>query len=341
MCPSCGWGLRRDGAGSSCCQRAAPASGLNGPSFRYTKPLTCEACHAYGPKQPDERSRPLHPRYTVPVEAVPTASLHRFNALPAEQARAALLACCASAAWAQRLLAGHPCSTVGQLLDASEHHCASLSSSDVDEALSGHPRIGDRADGSSREATSFRQEQAARLGRRAEVLTTDDAVKSPVNAYVRREGRRLAGPDPSATRGPGTSSRTSPQIPGPAGVDVASSTDGGTDPTVGEGGSLRRAAAGWETCGRRRPRAPRGHASHRRVRSDDLGRAGPPGRRFVRTYALTDLEREPADQHARRPAARAGGRPARPRPARSARRSATQLIVRATRADAHDEERCR
>jgi 2-oxo-4-hydroxy-4-carboxy-5-ureidoimidazoline decarboxylase len=134
----------------------------------------------------------------VPVEAPGTAALQRFNTLPEAEACPSLLACCASSTWTRRVLAGRPYATVERLLDVAEDTCRSLSPSDVDEALSGHPRIGDRAEGVSREATWSRQEQAA-------VSDADAAVRAALHdgniAYEQRFGRvflvRAAGRTPA------------------------------------------------------------------------------------------------------------------------------------------------
>jgi 2-oxo-4-hydroxy-4-carboxy-5-ureidoimidazoline decarboxylase len=67
-----------------------------------------------------------------------------FNALPAERARAELLSCCSSPAWADDLLAGRPYPTVDALLDRGDLAVADLSEDELDLALAGHPRIGER-----------------------------------------------------------------------------------------------------------------------------------------------------------------------------------------------------
>jgi 2-oxo-4-hydroxy-4-carboxy-5-ureidoimidazoline decarboxylase len=134
----------------------------------------------------------------VAVEAVRTAALHRLNTAPEPGARSSLLACCASATWAEAVLAGRPYPSVEQLLDDAEDACRSLSPSDVDEALSAHPRIGDRAEGSSREASWSRQEQAS-------VGDADELVRARLHdgnrAYEQRFGRvflvRAAGRTPA------------------------------------------------------------------------------------------------------------------------------------------------
>jgi 2-oxo-4-hydroxy-4-carboxy-5-ureidoimidazoline decarboxylase len=134
----------------------------------------------------------------VSVKAVPTAALSRFNAAPDAEARSSLLACCASPTWVQQVVARRPYAGVEQLLDDAEEACRALSPSDVDEALAAHPRIGDRAEGSSREASWSRQEQAS-------VGDADEAVRARLHdgnvAYEQRFGRvflvRAAGRTPT------------------------------------------------------------------------------------------------------------------------------------------------
>jgi 2-oxo-4-hydroxy-4-carboxy-5-ureidoimidazoline decarboxylase len=133
----------------------------------------------------------------VPVEAVSAVGLSRFNALPDAEARSSLLACCASRAWVERVLAQRPYGTVEQLLGVAEDACRSLTQADVDEALSAHPRIGERAEGGSKEAAWSRQEQAS-------VGDADAAVRARIRdanlAYEERFGRvflvRAAGRTP-------------------------------------------------------------------------------------------------------------------------------------------------
>lgn len=134
----------------------------------------------------------------MPVEAVSTAALSRFNVLPECEARSFLLACCASPTWVQRVLAGLPYTNVEHLLDVAEEACRSLSPPDVDEALSAHPRIGERAGCVSREASWSRQEQAS-------VDDADATIRARLHdgnvAYEQRFGRvflvRAAGRTPA------------------------------------------------------------------------------------------------------------------------------------------------
>ncbi len=99
------------------------------------------------------------------LHAQDTAHDH-FYALDDEAASAALLACCASTAWVERILSGRPYGSRAELLDAAESACRELDERELDErelgaALAGHPRIGDRATGTTTEARWSRQEQSS------------------------------------------------------------------------------------------------------------------------------------------------------------------------------------
>ncbi|MGW8812694.1 2-oxo-4-hydroxy-4-carboxy-5-ureidoimidazoline decarboxylase [Gordonia terrae] len=65
------------------------------------------------------------------------------------EVRAALRSCCASTAWIERMMRARPFHDVPALLDSADRTLAELSEDDVDEALAGHPRIGDRPDNAS------------------------------------------------------------------------------------------------------------------------------------------------------------------------------------------------
>lgn len=68
----------------------------------------------------------------------------RFDDLPEAEAEAALLACCAAPDWARRLVAGRPYGALDALLTGADAVLAGLSEAQVDLALAGHPRIGER-----------------------------------------------------------------------------------------------------------------------------------------------------------------------------------------------------
>ncbi|MBW0118095.1 2-oxo-4-hydroxy-4-carboxy-5-ureidoimidazoline decarboxylase [Pseudonocardia abyssalis] len=71
--------------------------------------------------------------------------LDTFNALPASEATTHLTACCASPEWAGALAAGRPYPSVEALLAQADAELAVLDEPEVDLALAGHPRIGERS----------------------------------------------------------------------------------------------------------------------------------------------------------------------------------------------------
>ncbi|GHH33769.1 2-oxo-4-hydroxy-4-carboxy-5-ureidoimidazoline decarboxylase [Streptomyces umbrinus] len=71
-----------------------------------------------------------------------SGGLARFNALEEHAAYAALHEVCASAAWANRLLARRPYNTTDELFAESDAATAGLLDADLDEAMAGHPPIG-------------------------------------------------------------------------------------------------------------------------------------------------------------------------------------------------------
>ncbi|MFI6167367.1 2-oxo-4-hydroxy-4-carboxy-5-ureidoimidazoline decarboxylase [Nocardia sp. NPDC051052] len=110
------------------------------------------------------------------------AGLARFDAMPDGAATEALLACCSSPEWARALVAGRPYASVGALLAAADTVLAGLPESEIDRALAGHPRIGERPD------------TAASAREQAGVATAEHAVRSALadgnRAYEARFGHR-------------------------------------------------------------------------------------------------------------------------------------------------------
>ncbi|MGH8774828.1 MAG: 2-oxo-4-hydroxy-4-carboxy-5-ureidoimidazoline decarboxylase [Jiangellaceae bacterium] len=82
-----------------------------------------------------------------------------FNALPDDAAEAALQACCSSRAWVRDVLAGRPYGSADALFAAADAALAGMDERDVDDALAGHPRIGDEPD-----SASSRREQSGLVG---------------------------------------------------------------------------------------------------------------------------------------------------------------------------------
>jgi 2-oxo-4-hydroxy-4-carboxy-5-ureidoimidazoline decarboxylase len=72
-------------------------------------------------------------------------TLASFNALPADDAVALMLACCASHRFARGMAAGRPYSSMAVAEMAVGAVFESMTWDDVAEAMAGHPRIGARA----------------------------------------------------------------------------------------------------------------------------------------------------------------------------------------------------
>ncbi|GAB2731111.1 2-oxo-4-hydroxy-4-carboxy-5-ureidoimidazoline decarboxylase [Nocardia thraciensis] len=89
-----------------------------------------------------------------------------LDTLPESEVVQLLLTCCASPEWARAVAAGRPFGTVSALLSAADDALAGLSEEELDRALSGHPRIGDRPDG-----PDSAREQVA-------VVTAGDAIRA-------------------------------------------------------------------------------------------------------------------------------------------------------------------
>jgi len=66
-----------------------------------------------------------------------------FNAMAPDDARAALLRCCGSRRWAERMLARRPFASPSELFAAGAEVWAGLGREDALEAFASHPQIGD------------------------------------------------------------------------------------------------------------------------------------------------------------------------------------------------------
>jgi 2-oxo-4-hydroxy-4-carboxy-5-ureidoimidazoline decarboxylase len=87
-------------------------------------------------------------------------ALEWLNALPVHDAEHELRTCCASTAWVGAVCAARPFADPGALATASAAALLALEWHDVEEALSAHPRIGDRPAGTGRESAWSRAEQS-------------------------------------------------------------------------------------------------------------------------------------------------------------------------------------
>lgn len=86
--------------------------------------------------------------------------LSSFNSLPGPEAAAVLRPCVDNSRWVTELVDARPFGDKEQLLAAAEAAAKPWSEAEIDAALARHPRIGERADGTSAEAGMSRGEQA-------------------------------------------------------------------------------------------------------------------------------------------------------------------------------------
>jgi 2-oxo-4-hydroxy-4-carboxy-5-ureidoimidazoline decarboxylase len=119
-----------------------------------------------------------------PAETGPIA-VAEFDAAPAADAAAELMPCCASRRWVSSLVSGRPYTRLDRLTAASDALLASLDWSELESALAGHPRIGERAVSGDRSDGWSRQEQSG-------TATATDSVRRELAeanlAYEQRFG---------------------------------------------------------------------------------------------------------------------------------------------------------
>lgn len=106
--------------------------------------------------------------------------LARFNAAPGSHVLAELISCCAAPSWASAVADDRPYPSVDAVLVRASIALAELDEGEVDEALAGHPRIGERA-----EHASSRREQSGVAGADPTVLA---ALAEDNRAYEQRFG---------------------------------------------------------------------------------------------------------------------------------------------------------
>jgi 2-oxo-4-hydroxy-4-carboxy-5-ureidoimidazoline decarboxylase len=110
--------------------------------------------------------------------------LTRLNQLPEAAAVDELRACCAAGSWLSGMVQARPFTSLEDLLETSDELVAAFDDAALAEALGAHPRIGERRDGVSREATLSRSEQA-------QALSADAAVQQRLRAGNRAYEQRF------------------------------------------------------------------------------------------------------------------------------------------------------
>ena len=117
----------------------------------------------------------------------PAPGLATLNALPAAEARAALLRCCGAARWADAIAAARPFEDVAALLRIAERAWWALGEADHREAFAAHPKIGASAPPAhpAGDARWSRDEQAGAGAAAAPVL---DELAAANHAYEQQHG---------------------------------------------------------------------------------------------------------------------------------------------------------
>jgi 2-oxo-4-hydroxy-4-carboxy-5-ureidoimidazoline decarboxylase len=82
----------------------------------------------------------------------------RFDDLSEDDARALLLRCLSAPAWAELVVSMRPFGSPRELLAAADRAARDLSADDLEAALAGHPRIGERAAAGHNAAASAREQ---------------------------------------------------------------------------------------------------------------------------------------------------------------------------------------
>lgn len=99
--------------------------------------------------------------------------LEQLNALPPEEAEAALLSCCGSSEWARRMAASRPFESATGLTEAADRIWRGLSKADWLEAFAAHPKIGSSAAVGHGKARGWsREEQRGTQGALPETLAS-------------------------------------------------------------------------------------------------------------------------------------------------------------------------
>jgi len=83
-----------------------------------------------------------------------------FNLLSTEKAVETLRPCVDIVRWAEEIAVGRPYASMEDLASFAQHAAKPWTEAEVDGALAHHPRIGERAQGSSAEAAMSRNEQS-------------------------------------------------------------------------------------------------------------------------------------------------------------------------------------
>ena len=113
-------------------------------------------------------------------------TLEQFNSAPEHEAQKHIAHCVAIPEWCAALVAARPFTTLESLLKSGEELARTWSQQALNQALTAHPRIGEKAGGSGKEAELSRSEQSSV---NAQDATLTQALREGNVAYEQRFGR--------------------------------------------------------------------------------------------------------------------------------------------------------
>jgi 2-oxo-4-hydroxy-4-carboxy-5-ureidoimidazoline decarboxylase len=117
-----------------------------------------------------------------------TGGLAEFNRAGDTELQHSLSSCCAAQSWVARVIAGRPYEDDEELFGVSDDATSDLDEAGLEQALGGHPRIGERGPGHGTDARAgswSRQEQSGVVGADAELLAQ---LATANGAYEQRFG---------------------------------------------------------------------------------------------------------------------------------------------------------
>lgn len=95
------------------------------------------------------------------IQDVIVMNVEAFNALPEDQARANLQKCLNVPRWVDAVMANRPFADQDELIAVASPAAKYLEDDELESALAGHPRIGEKASSADHDAELSRQEQGA------------------------------------------------------------------------------------------------------------------------------------------------------------------------------------
>lgn len=113
-------------------------------------------------------------------------ALNHFNQLPEDEAAALLQPCVAIPGWTAALVAARPFASLAALQQTASDIAGAWGRAELEQALSAHPRIGEKPAGSQAHAALSRQEQSAVDDRDAQLAA---ALRKGNTRYEARFGR--------------------------------------------------------------------------------------------------------------------------------------------------------